>query len=51
MKVERLSDYAQVGLWLSLLENTVFDSAARYLKPLMKRLRLHRFVIEPSQTQ
>jgi len=38
MKVETLSDYVQVGLWLSLLENTVFDSATRYLKSLMKTL-------------
>jgi len=51
MKAETLSDYVQVRLWLSLLENTVFDSAARYLKSLMKTIRLHRFVVKAPQTQ
>jgi len=40
MKVEPLSDYIQIGLWLDVL-----SSPARYAKSLMKMLKLHIFLI------
>jgi len=49
MKIETLSDYVQVGLRLGLyLKKLLFYFPARYVKSLMKTLRLHIFVIEPS---
>jgi len=51
MKVVTASAYVQVRLWLGLLEKSDFYSPARYVKSLMKSLRLHIIVVEPSQTK
>jgi len=50
MKVEILSDYVQVGLCLFKKE-CYFYSLARYVKSLIKTLKLHICVIEPSQAE
>jgi len=49
MKVETLSDYLYVGLWLGLLEKKLFYFPARYVKSFMKTLRLQWHRTSPQK--
>jgi len=47
MRVEILSDYVLVGLWL--LDETFFTRRQSNVKYLMKKLTLHTIMFESSQ--